>query len=158
RMALVESLVRFARRIGATVCAEGIETLEDVAALANLDVPWGQGFALARPGPPWAEVSAPAAETCRSALAQALVSSPGGETTMISAGDRRLEHLSAKLARARSRADLYSALGLIAGELHADKICLSRLHPGTDEIETVAESGEQPGEEFFDLADFPATL
>jgi diguanylate cyclase (GGDEF)-like protein len=157
RMALVESLVRFARRIGATVCAEGIETLEDVAALANLDVPWGQGFALARPAPPWADVSAPAAETCRSALAQALVSSPGGETTTISAGDRRLEHLSAKLASARSRSDLYSALGLIAGELHADKICLSQWHPEMGAVETLAESGEQPEQELFTLADYPAT-
>ena len=52
RMALVESFVRFARDVGATVCAEGIETLDELAVLADLDVEWGQGFALARPGAP----------------------------------------------------------------------------------------------------------
>ena len=49
RMALVESFVRFARDVGATVCAEGIETLEELAVIADLDVQWGQGYALARP-------------------------------------------------------------------------------------------------------------
>ena len=49
RMALVESFVRFARRIGATVCAEGIESLDDLEVVSDLDVQWGQGFALGRP-------------------------------------------------------------------------------------------------------------
>ena len=104
RMALVESLVRFARRVGATVCAEGIESHDDIEVLANLDVPWGQGYAIGRPAPPWSQVAAPAAETCRTALAQALISTPGGDTPTISAGDRRLEHLSARLANARDPA------------------------------------------------------
>jgi len=157
RMALVESLVRFARRVGATVCAEGIENHDDMEVLANLDVPWGQGYAIGRPAPPWSQVSPPAAETCRNALAQALVSSPGGDTPTISAGDRRLEHLSARLANARSRADLNSALDLIAGELHADKVALSHWHPDMGVVETLAESGEQPDEEFFTLNEYPAT-
>ncbi len=70
RMALVESFVRFARDVGATVCAEGIETLDELAVLADLDVEWGQGFVLARPAPPWTEVSPIAAEVCRMALAE----------------------------------------------------------------------------------------
>jgi diguanylate cyclase (GGDEF)-like protein len=157
RMALVESFVRFARRVGATVCAEGIERLEDLQALANLDVPWGQGTALGAPSAPWIEVPAPAAEACRSALASALRNSPGGDSTEISAGDRRLEHLSARLADAHTRGDLLRALGLIAGELHADKICLSRWHPDRDLIETLAESGEQAIDDFYPLDDYPLT-
>ncbi|MGA8217080.1 MAG: EAL domain-containing protein [Solirubrobacterales bacterium] len=157
RMALVESLVRFARRVGATVCAEGIESHEDIEVLANLDVPCGQGFAIGRPAPPWSQVSPPAAETCRSALAKALISTPGGETPTISAGDRRLEHLSARLANARSKSDLYSALDLIAGELHADKVALSRWHPDMAVLETLAESGEQAEEEFFAVDQYPTT-
>jgi diguanylate cyclase (GGDEF)-like protein len=157
RMALVESLVRFARRVGATVCAEGIENHDDIEVLANLDVPCGQGYAIGRPAPPWSEVSPPAAETCRDALAKALVSSPGGDTPTISAGDRRLEHLSARLANGRSRADLNSALDLIAGELHADKVSLSRWHPDTEVVETLAESGDEPEDEFFSLEEYPST-
>jgi diguanylate cyclase (GGDEF)-like protein len=157
RMALVESLVRFARRVGATVCAEGIEEHDDIEVLANLDVPWGQGYALGRPAPPWSRVSPHAAETCRSALAQALISSPGGETLTISAGDRRLEHLSGRLANARSVSDLQSALELIAGELHADKVALSRWVPDGGAIETLAETGERSGRGLFSDRDFPLT-
>jgi diguanylate cyclase (GGDEF)-like protein len=157
RMALVESLVRFARRVGATVCAEGIESHDDIEVLANLDVPWGQGYAIGRPAPPWSPVSPPAAATCRDALAKALVSTPGGETPTISAGDRRLEHLSARLANARSRSDLHSALELIAGELHADKVSLSQWHPDMAVVETLAESGEQPDEEYFSIEEYPST-
>jgi diguanylate cyclase (GGDEF)-like protein len=157
RMALVESLVRFARRVGATVCAEGIEHHDDIEVLANLDVPWGQGYALGRPAPPWSEISPHAAETCRSALAKALVSSPGGETPVISAGDLRLEHLSGKLANSRSAEDLYSTLELIAGELHADKIALSRWLPERQVVETLAESDDETQDEFFFLSEFQTT-
>jgi diguanylate cyclase (GGDEF)-like protein len=157
RMALVESLVRFARRIGATVCAEGIEHHDDIEVLANLDVPWGQGYALGRPAPPWSEISPHAAETCRSALAKALVSSPGGETPIISAGDRRLEHLSGRLANSRSADDLYSTLDLMAGELHADKIALSRWVPDRQAVETLAESDGDIQDESFLLSEYPAT-
>jgi diguanylate cyclase (GGDEF)-like protein len=157
RMALVESLVRFARRVGATVCAEGIENHDDIEVLSNLDVPCGQGYAIGRPAPPWSQVSPPAAETCRDALAKALISTPGGDTPTISAGDRRLEHLSARLANARNRSDLNSALDLIAGELHADKVSLSQFHPDMGVIETLAESGEQPEEEFFTVDEYPTT-
>ncbi|HET9119878.1 MAG TPA: EAL domain-containing protein [Solirubrobacterales bacterium] len=157
RMALVESLVRFARRVGATVCAEGIEEHDDIEVLANLDVPWGQGYALGRPAPPWSRISPHAAETCRSALAEALISSPGGDSPAISAGDRRLEHLAGRLANTRTSSDLYSTLELMAGELNADKIALSRWHPDRHQLQTLAESGDQVQDEFFSVAEFPAT-
>ena len=84
-------------------------------------------------------------------------SSPGVDAPTISAGDRRLEHLSARLANARSRTDLYSALDLIAGELHADKVSLSQWHAGMGVIETLAESGKQPHGEFFPVDEYPTT-
>ena len=48
--ALASSLVTYAREIGSTITAEGIETPEERAALVDLGVPWGQGYHLARPG------------------------------------------------------------------------------------------------------------
>jgi diguanylate cyclase (GGDEF)-like protein len=156
RMALVESFVRFAGRIGATVCAEGIESLDDLAVISDLDVQWGQGFVLGRPAEPWALVSPVAAGVCRSALAEALRSGSAGDGQRITAGDRRLEHLSARLASARSRTDLEGALALIAAELNAEMVCLSHWHPEEGVIETLAQSGGT-GEERFPLGDYPLT-
>jgi EAL domain-containing protein (putative c-di-GMP-specific phosphodiesterase class I) len=51
RRALALSLVGFARDIGASIIAEGIETAEELEALRDLGVTWGQGYFLARPGP-----------------------------------------------------------------------------------------------------------
>jgi diguanylate cyclase (GGDEF)-like protein len=155
RMALVESFVRFARRIGATVCAEGIESLDDLAVVSDLDVQWGQGFALGRPAAPWTSVSPVAAGVCRAALAEALRAGSTGDRRIV-AGDRRLEHLSARLAGARSRTDLEGAMALIAAELNADMVCLSHWHPEDGVIETLAESGGT-GEERFVLDDYPLT-
>ena len=72
RAALVEAFVRFARRTGATVCAEGIETLDELTALAQLDVPLGQGWAIARPSAPWAGVATEATRICDDVLRDAL--------------------------------------------------------------------------------------
>jgi EAL domain-containing protein (putative c-di-GMP-specific phosphodiesterase class I) len=50
RRALSTALVAFAREIEAVIIAEGIETREELATLRSLEVPWGQGYHLARPG------------------------------------------------------------------------------------------------------------
>ncbi|HEY7151837.1 MAG TPA: EAL domain-containing protein [Solirubrobacterales bacterium] len=155
RMVLVESFVRFARRTGAIVCAEGIESLDELAVLGDLDVQWGQGYVLARPSEPWALVSPVAAEVCRASLAQALRASPVG-SGRIAAGDRRLEHLSARLASARSGKDLEGTLTLIGEELQADTICLSRWLADEQVVETVAESGGTRAERF-PVAEYPLT-
>lgn len=49
RQALVSALTWFARRTGATLVAEGVETQEQVVVLRELGVPLGQGFHLGRP-------------------------------------------------------------------------------------------------------------
>ncbi len=156
RMALVESFVRFARDVGATVCAEGIESLDELAVLADLDVQWGQGFVLARPSAPWAEVSPIAADVCRAALAEAFRSLPT-EHHPIGSSDRRLVHVSARLAAASSARDLESALALIAAELGSSRICLSAFHAADGVVETLAESGERNDQTIFPLADYPLT-
>ena len=47
----------FARRVGAGVCTEGIETLDELRTLINLGVSYGQGYLLGRPSEPWVQVS-----------------------------------------------------------------------------------------------------
>jgi diguanylate cyclase (GGDEF)-like protein len=65
KVALIGSLVHFARSTGASICAEGIETLDELRVLIHLGVACGQGWALGRPAAPWARVNAEAARLCR---------------------------------------------------------------------------------------------
>ncbi len=152
--ALVESFVRFSRDVGAIVCAEGIETLDELAVLADLDVEWGQGYVLGRPGPAWPEVSPIAAEVCRASLVRAFRSMPA-EHQPISASDRRLVHVSARLASARTARDLDNVLALISAELGASKICVSAWRADDETLETLAENGEQTEQTIFPIADYP---
>jgi diguanylate cyclase (GGDEF)-like protein len=156
RMALLDSFVRFARDVDATVCAEGIESLDELAAVADLDVQWGQGFVLARPGPPWAAVAPVAAEVCRASMAEAF-RSPPDVAHPLGSRDRRLVHLSARLAGATTRRDLEDALGVMAAELGAAQASVSAWHSGHGEVETLAENGEYVSQETFAVDDYPVT-
>lgn len=51
RRALAASLVAFAREVGASIVAEGIETRAELEALQALGVTHGQGYYIARPAP-----------------------------------------------------------------------------------------------------------
>ena len=70
KIALIGSLVHFARSTGASICAEGIETLAELRVLIHLGVATGQGWALARPGAPWPEVDPEAARVCAASCAR----------------------------------------------------------------------------------------
>lgn len=65
KAALIGALADFAASTGAEVCAEGIESLDELRVLIRLGVSAGQGFALARPAPPWTDVDPEAARLCR---------------------------------------------------------------------------------------------
>jgi diguanylate cyclase (GGDEF)-like protein len=65
KVALIGSLVHFARSTGAAICAEGIETLEELRVLIHLGVAYGQGWTLGRPAAAWPRVNAEAARLCR---------------------------------------------------------------------------------------------
>ena len=52
RRALASALISFADEMDMTIVAEGIETEAELRTLTDLGVRYGQGFHLARPGPP----------------------------------------------------------------------------------------------------------
>ncbi len=49
--ALLNALAHFATRMRLGFIAEGIETLEELEAVMDADVPWGQGYVLGQPWP-----------------------------------------------------------------------------------------------------------
>jgi EAL domain/GAF domain len=107
KAALIEAFVRYARRIDATVCAEGIETIEDLECLADIDVAYGQGWAIGRPAAPWAPVSDESSEACRGRARTALQDA---------AGDA-LEEAAEALSHVCAGTELAAALAPVAAEL-----------------------------------------
>jgi diguanylate cyclase (GGDEF)-like protein len=156
-LALLQALVGFARRIEATVCAEGIESADQLVALGDLDITYGQGYALARPAPGWPELPADVLDALHGRSVARPVEDPSVEHDV---GDRRLEAACAMLSRASSAEELRIGLELVAAELGADEVALSSWSPGQEYVDTVcltpgwitAEVGEQ-----YPLEDFPAT-
>jgi EAL domain-containing protein (putative c-di-GMP-specific phosphodiesterase class I)/putative methionine-R-sulfoxide reductase with GAF domain len=57
RRALVRSVLAFAREVGTSVIAEGIETSRELEVLRDVGVNLVQGYLLARPGPPWPSIA-----------------------------------------------------------------------------------------------------
>lgn len=53
RRQLIESMHAFATKVGVKLVAEGIEKVEELAALRNIGVEYGQGFLFARPSEPF---------------------------------------------------------------------------------------------------------
>ena len=155
KAALIDCLVGFAQRTGALVCAEGIESLDDLAVLADLDVSYGQGFALARPSPPWSKV----APTVAGELLRWSVEGRASDVPpfdLAASADRRLERLVERLSAVSSAADLVGVGELIADELHADEVYISRWVPERAVVESLR-NGSTPTGERFDLEKYPLT-
>lgn len=66
KAALLEAVVFYAARTGARVCAEGVETIEDLVTIAELDVAMAQGWVVGHPSPDFAAASASATALCAS--------------------------------------------------------------------------------------------
>jgi EAL domain-containing protein (putative c-di-GMP-specific phosphodiesterase class I)/HAMP domain-containing protein len=158
KVALAESLVRFAHRTGATVCGEGIETLDELVVLADLDMTYGQGYALARPAPAWPEADAAMLEVLRRRSARTDLD-PMDDIGSTEAGDRRLEHICARISECRTVEELSSVLAIVATELDAEDVCVSRWNRAQRQVDTLALSPgcPDPGGGVYELDDYPTT-
>ena len=156
RQALLEALISFAASTGAAVCGEGVEDFADLRLLAELDVNYGQGYALARPGARLgrprrrrlecgrgADPRGPARDRRRApSPAGSPAPWPSSPTSSPSRG---------------SLADLGGAHRRAAGLLRADDLALMRVDHATGELELLSDhAGHAPGDSWR-LADFPAT-
>ncbi len=152
KAALIDSFVRFARRTGACVCAEGIETPEELIVLANLDVTYGQGFGLARPAAPWAEVGSWVAGTLRSRTPRSTLD--GVESSDENA-DLRLASLTSRIANVRSPDELRALGALVATELGADEITYLRRAAVAGALEPFGDQPWLPAGSVLNLPNYP---
>ena len=153
RFALLEALISFAATTRAAVCAEGVETLEDLAVLSGLDVTYAQGWALARPDAPWAPLSpqAAAAASAEVRIGMRVAREAAGD------GTSTLGDVLARLATVSCTEDISQVAAMIPAVLGADDAAVSRVVPGEGCLEDLSRHGwSHPGERYL-LADYPAT-
>jgi EAL domain-containing protein (putative c-di-GMP-specific phosphodiesterase class I) len=154
KAALVESMVHYARDLGITVCACGVETLADLEILADLDVTYAQGNAVGRPTRPWAGVDPDAARLCTSSLSACVTGSSRPDRHALG-HDGRLQWLAWRLSEATTYGDLAGAVGAIQDELGADDITLSAIEGS--ELVVVGASGLDTLDTRIAIADYPET-
>jgi EAL domain-containing protein (putative c-di-GMP-specific phosphodiesterase class I) len=152
KTALVSALVGYGRELGITICAEGVEDLDDVERLADLDVAYAQGYALGRPARPWVGVDPDAAQLCTTSAAMSVT---GATRPDALARDGRLQWLSWKLSETTDYGELSEAIEAICAELGADEVLISLIDG--EELVVVGRGGPDRGQERYRIADYPET-
>ena len=135
KLALLQALAGFAGTTGAAVCAEGVEELAELRALAGFDVTYAQGFALARPGPAWPEVPAAVAAAAASADDHGMRRAGASDTGAAPS----LGELADVLARVRTIDELKHALDGVTRLLGAEEAGIARLDPVAGCLITVSD-------------------
>jgi EAL domain-containing protein (putative c-di-GMP-specific phosphodiesterase class I) len=148
--AVIEALVSLSRRIGARVLGEGVETIDDLKALVDLDVDYAQGWVFAHPSDELAAPSPVAVAACIAAR-RALMRGH------VSAADARLDlhQVTAALAGSIDGDDLSASLRRAATSLGVDVIGLSVLARG--ELREIARADNAIDRSSYPLAEYPAT-
>jgi GAF domain-containing protein len=153
KSAMVEALVRYGAATGATVCAEGIETDAELVAVADLDVAFGQGWALGAAAPDPQPASEHGAALCRSSLALAM--HPVHADMRAHVHD--LERLTSWLSEVDSLDALARVVHQVADLLVAPHALLSVVDETGAFIESLSDSGWTRNGDRFPLAEYPVT-
>ena len=148
--ALVEAIVHFAARTGAVVCAEGVETADELSVLADLDVRLGQGFFIGRPADGFATTSPEALDVCRRTMHEAVTRQDVSVTG-------QLVNALLQVSAAESLDGLARALAGVAPALGADAVELSYLDDARTYVEAVVDTASLFKGVRYHLDDLPLT-
>jgi len=152
-VAVVEALVSLGRRLDCLMLAEGVECLDDLALLADLDVDLVQGWAIASPAPELEPVPDAVRAACLEARRELLHLTPSLPRPV---GEIDIHHVTAELARTAHRFQLDRAIVAASYTLGMTMIGVSLLgEDGT--LREVIATGTDIDSTPYRLADFPAT-
>ncbi|CAN5667845.1 hypothetical protein BH10ACT8_BH10ACT8_06560 [soil metagenome] len=151
--AVIEALVSLSRRIGARVLGEGVETLDDLTALAELDVDYAQGWYIGEPTATLAWELPDAMESCRIARGELMRKQLSAPSPNSASGFRSA---TAALAASVQPADLQAALAAASANLGIDVIALSTLSGGGI-LHEISCAGAPLDVHPYRLSDYPAT-
>jgi diguanylate cyclase (GGDEF)-like protein/PAS domain S-box-containing protein len=152
KAALIDAFQRFARRLGALVCAEGVETEAELEALIRLDVDFAQGWAIARPGNVWPGPSPEAVARCAATRRELL----RGALAEAGTPEEELARITRQVLGARSVTEIEAALELVGQLLSADEVYLSGVDGG-DVVTLTHSGGSRSVGERFSISELPAT-
>jgi EAL domain-containing protein (putative c-di-GMP-specific phosphodiesterase class I) len=149
---VIEALVSLARRIGARTLGEGVETLEDLAMLAELDVDYAQGWAVGRPGVVVPAELPEVADACRAARRDLMLLGPSQRGL-----DRRgTAAVTAALAGSTAPQDVGDALAAASADLGVDVVGLSTL-TADGILREITTTGGEIDPRGYAIKDYPAT-
>lgn len=152
KAALIEAISRYAQRTGTRVCAEGVEHLEELRLLADLDVTQAQGWVVGRPAAEFQEPDDRARRACASALSMIL---EVGDPT--STGDPDLAGVLSRIATIETLDELARLMSWVAALVGCAKTELSLCDPAYDTLEAVLPGAWLPEGRRYRIADFPLT-
>jgi EAL domain-containing protein (putative c-di-GMP-specific phosphodiesterase class I) len=149
--AVIEALVSLSRRLGASVLGEGVESVDDLTTLAELDVDYAQGWFVARPASTLPGISPDAVRACRGAR-RALMTTTAVTAEPVSS----LHTTTAALAGSFRPADLQLALNAASHDLQVDQIALSTMVDGGF-LKQITASDAEDDQLLYAVSRFPAT-
>ena len=119
---------------------------------------YGQGYALARPAPAWPTADEAMVDVLRRRSASSELD-PMDDIGSTETGDRRLEHICSRVSECTTLDDMASVLAIVATELDAEDVCVSRWNRARRHVDTLALSPgcPDPGDGAYDLDDYPTT-
>jgi EAL domain-containing protein (putative c-di-GMP-specific phosphodiesterase class I) len=162
QISVIEAIVTLSHRLGSQVIGEGVESFDDLATLAELDVDYAQGRAIAMPLSELPDVSPDVVAACRTLRAQLLrAESP----LALAPRNVALHRLSSTLAGTAEPGDLDAALSAASASLDVDRIGLSLLIEGVDHgdgvggpsLRELRSSTPTVDDGVYRLGDYPAT-
>lgn len=152
--AVLEALVEFSHRLGAAVVAEGVETLDDLGALAEFDVDYGQGWTIGRPAPRAEPINPLVVTACHRARANVLQRRASVAQSAVST--QGMHAVTSALAKATGLAALHAATAQAAAELGVDAISASVVD-AAGVLHEITSSGAAIDTRSYVVADYPAT-
>ena len=159
KAALIRAVVDFAEHLGATVCAEGVEDLDDLLTLADLDVGLAQGWAVGMPHEAFQDAEPDAVVAGLQSLRGVLASDGGrGPASRRPGTPPTTEEVLARLTEVTDLATLAAIAEGSDAALGCERVVLSFVHADGTAVEAVGDEGGvgEPAERFL-IEDYPIT-
>jgi EAL domain-containing protein (putative c-di-GMP-specific phosphodiesterase class I) len=151
---VIQALVTLSHRLGSLVVGEGVESIDDLTMLAELDVDYAQGRAIAPPAPEVKEIGREVIAVCR-AIRTALLRAES--PLALAPRGVALHRLSSALAGTAEPGDLEAALTTAASSLGIDRISVSVLADDQETLRELRASTPTIDDGLYLVADYPAT-